>query len=58
MFFNRISKNPPAVSNQKDLSQWMCDMHNIVNKKLGKPIFDCTKVEERWHTGWRDGSCD
>ena len=53
-----MSKKPPAVNSQKDLSQWMCDMHNVVNKKLGKPIFDCNKVEERWHIGWKDGSCD
>lgn len=54
----RISKSPPAVGGQEELSQWLCKMHNIVNIKLGKPSFDCSKVEERWYTGWRDGSCD
>uniref|UniRef100_A0A0B7JU86 thiol oxidase n=1 Tax=Bionectria ochroleuca TaxID=29856 RepID=A0A0B7JU86_BIOOC len=26
--------------------------------KLGKPIFDCDKWQERWVTGPKDGSCD
>ncbi|XP_035209562.1 FAD-linked sulfhydryl oxidase ALR-like isoform X2 [Stegodyphus dumicola] len=53
-----ISKNPPRTSSQYELSQWMCQIHNNVNKKLGKPLFDCTSVDERWLHGWKDGSCD
>lgn len=29
-----------------------------VNRKLGKPDFDCSLVDERWRDGWKDGSCD
>jgi mitochondrial FAD-linked sulfhydryl oxidase len=36
----------------------MCDMHNRVNTKLGKQLFDCDRVMERWYDGWKDGSCD
>ena len=36
----------------------MCEMHNRVNVKLGKPEFDCSKVFQRWRDGWEDGSCD
>lgn len=48
---------PPKVDSQKDLALWFCQMHNKVNKKLNKPQFDCSRVDERWNTGWRDGSC-
>eukprot|EP00090_Calanus_glacialis_P014617 TRINITY_DN23444_c0_g1_i1.p1 TRINITY_DN23444_c0_g1~~TRINITY_DN23444_c0_g1_i1.p1 ORF type:complete len:191 (-),score=66.40 TRINITY_DN23444_c0_g1_i1:135-707(-) len=49
---------PPKVDSAKQFSQWMCEMHNRVNSKLGKPVFDCSKVFERWRDGWADGSCD
>lgn len=53
-----IKKCPPQTNSQLDLSQWLCRMHNIVNKKLGKPEFNCKFVNERWKDGWADGSCD
>ncbi|CAG9770495.1 unnamed protein product [Ceutorhynchus assimilis] len=49
---------PPKVENPEQLSQWLCRLHNKVNVKLGKEIFDCSKVNERWRDGWKDGSCD
>ena len=33
-------------------------MHNDVNKRMGKKLFDCSKIDERWLDGWKDGSCD
>lgn len=56
--FNRIEKEPPRTSSQVDLKLWLCWAHNQVNKKLGKPKFDCSKLDERWKDGWKDGSCD
>uniref|UniRef100_A0A1I7S9R3 Sulfhydryl oxidase n=1 Tax=Bursaphelenchus xylophilus TaxID=6326 RepID=A0A1I7S9R3_BURXY len=53
-----LKKNPPKLESRDALSQWMCEMHNRVNQKLGKEKFDCTKVMERWYDGWKDGSCD
>ncbi|KAJ8037696.1 FAD-linked sulfhydryl oxidase ALR [Holothuria leucospilota] len=53
-----LKTHPPDTSSRSNLQQWMCKMHNIVNVKLGKPKFDCSKVEERWKDGWKDGSCD
>ncbi|XP_015916991.1 FAD-linked sulfhydryl oxidase ALR isoform X2 [Parasteatoda tepidariorum] len=53
-----LTTDPPAVNSRHDLSQWMCQYHNKVNEKLGKPLFDCSKVDERWLHGWKDGSCD
>lgn len=56
-FFVRLKSSPPAVTNQESLSQWLCWVHNKVNQRTGKPMFDCSKVNERWRDGWKDGSC-
>lgn len=49
-----MKDKPPAVESRTTLSRWMCDMHNEVNGRLGKPEFDCDKVDERWLTGCAD----
>ncbi|XP_078451024.1 FAD-linked sulfhydryl oxidase ALR [Lampetra fluviatilis] len=54
----RIEMRPPDTSSRRGLSQWMCGLHNDVNRRLGKPQFDCSRVDERWKDGWSDGSCD
>ncbi|KAH0533756.1 FAD-linked sulfhydryl oxidase ALR [Cotesia glomerata] len=54
----QLKKRPPEVASQEQLNQWLCDTHNEVNKKLGKPIFDCRLINQRWRDGWLDGSCD
>ncbi|XP_055610530.1 FAD-linked sulfhydryl oxidase ALR [Uranotaenia lowii] len=57
-FQDEIKKFPPETKSQHALAQWLCRMHNRVNAKLGKPQFDCAKVDERWRDGPPDGSCD
>lgn len=54
----KSSGNEPRVSSREEFGRWMCEAHNAVNVKLGKREFDCGRWEERWRTGWRDGSCD
>jgi len=54
----RLKSNQPDTSNRHNLSQWLCRLHNGVNIRLGKPEFDCSRVDERWRDGWKDGSCD
>ncbi|XP_003790836.1 FAD-linked sulfhydryl oxidase ALR isoform X1 [Otolemur garnettii] len=54
----RICRNQPDTRTRACFSQWLCRLHNEVNRKLGKPDFDCSKVDERWRDGWKDGSCD
>lgn len=51
-------KNKVRTESREEFGQWMCEAHNDVNRKLGKKEFDCSKWEERWRTGWKDGSCD
>ncbi|XP_070579408.1 FAD-linked sulfhydryl oxidase ALR-like [Ptychodera flava] len=54
----RLQTDTPDTSNRHNFSQWMCRLHNSVSKRIGKPEFDCSKVDERWLEGWKDGSCD
>ena len=46
-----ISHNPPDVSSRPLLEGWLCRTHNEVNERLGKPVFDCRRVRERWRDG-------
>ncbi|XP_060799010.1 FAD-linked sulfhydryl oxidase ALR [Neoarius graeffei] len=55
---SRLKTNQPDTSSRHHLSQWLCHLHNGINVRLGKPEFDCSKVDERWRDGWKDGSCD
>ena len=47
------------LGGRRGLMRWMCEAHNEVNVKLGKPAFDCgaRSLEERWGKGPGDGSC-
>lgn len=49
--------HPPVTHSRVALQQWMCELHNEVNDRMGKDLFDCSKYEERWKTGPADGSC-
>ncbi|KAF7247986.1 hypothetical protein EG68_10985 [Paragonimus skrjabini miyazakii] len=53
-----MSKFPPKLDSRDALSGWLCMQHNLVNQKIHKPIFDCSRVLERWRYGWKDGSCN
>lgn len=53
-----LVSRPPQVNSNGDLSKWLCDIHNEVNERLGKPKFDCSRALERWRDGPKDGSCD
>ncbi|KAJ8251830.1 hypothetical protein GJAV_G00225890 [Gymnothorax javanicus] len=55
---SRLKTNQPDTRSRHNLSQWMCRLHNSINVRLGKPEFDCSRVDERWKDGWKDGSCD
>ncbi|KAG7504223.1 FAD-linked sulfhydryl oxidase ALR [Solea senegalensis] len=54
----KLKTNQPDTSNRFAFSKWLCHLHNDVNIRLGKPEFDCSRVDERWKDGWKDGSCD
>jgi FAD-linked sulfhydryl oxidase len=54
----RMQRRPPNVHSRATLAAWLCATHNEVNAELGKPTFDCARVDERWRDGPKDGSCD
>ena len=39
---------PPRVDSRHELSQWMCRVHNVVNRSIGKPEFNCSFIASRW----------
>ncbi len=49
--FKSSREFPPKVGNHDEFAGWLCAAHNIVNKRLGKPEFDCARVDERWECG-------
>lgn len=54
----RLKSHPPDTTDRLHFSHWMCHLHNEVNERMGKKLFDCSKIDERWLDGWKDGSCD
>ncbi|CAN6296071.1 unnamed protein product [Urochloa humidicola] len=43
-----LKANPVQAGSQDEFSQWLCYVHNVVNRSLGKPIFPCQRVTARW----------
>lgn len=43
-----MDKNPVDARSGPVFANWMCRVHNEVNKELGKELFDCNKVAEKW----------
>lgn len=42
---------PPKLDSRHDFMHWLCEAHNMVNRRLNKPVFDCEKLDERWDCG-------
>ncbi|PKA49786.1 FAD-linked sulfhydryl oxidase ERV1 [Apostasia shenzhenica] len=58
-FKDVLKANPVQVGSQAELSQWLCHVHNVVNRSLGKRIFPCQRVNARWgKLDCADHSCD
>lgn len=54
-----LKTDTPLTGSRSELTLWFCRLHNKVNKRLGKPTFDCKLVDERWRDGPKDtSSCD
>ncbi len=49
-FYEAQKKAPAKVESRTDLSVWMCDMHNVVNRQLGKSEMKCDIkiLDKRW----------
>ncbi|CAG8571974.1 10496_t:CDS:2 [Dentiscutata erythropus] len=49
---------PPQVSSREAASQWACAIHNMVNVRLGKEIFDCGSIADKYKCGCDDENDD
>jgi len=47
-FSHVVKACPPRVDSRQEFSQWMCRVHNVVNRSIGKPEFNCSFVTSRW----------
>lgn len=43
-----IKRVPVDARSGPSFARWMCVVHNEVNKELGKEVFNCSSVGERW----------
>ncbi|XP_059447543.1 FAD-linked sulfhydryl oxidase ERV1 [Corylus avellana] len=43
-----LRANPVQAGSHAEFSQWLCHVHNVVNRSLGKLIFPCERVDARW----------
>lgn len=39
---------PLQVQTRAAFQQWLCRSHNIVNRSLGKPVFNCDLADMAW----------
>ncbi|KAF9617999.1 hypothetical protein IFM89_039370 [Coptis chinensis] len=54
-----LSANPVQAGSQSEFSQWLCHVHNVVNRSLGKLVFPCQRVDARWgKLECRERACD
>jgi FAD-linked sulfhydryl oxidase len=53
--FSLILKQfPPQVSSRSAAAAWGCHVHNEVNKKLKKELFDCSNIGDFYDCGCAD----
>ncbi|KAJ1630615.1 ERV/ALR sulfhydryl oxidase domain-containing protein, partial [Pavlovales sp. CCMP2436] len=47
-----MEEMPPKVDTRAAFSIWMCELHNHVNERVGKPSFRCSlkELDETWRT--------
>ncbi|PWW75185.1 hypothetical protein C7212DRAFT_281924 [Tuber magnatum] len=50
-FQKLLVQYPPQTSGRVAASQWGCFVHNLVNQRLGKEVFDCMTVGEAYKCG-------
>jgi len=43
-----LQECPPNTESRGDFSTWLCRVHNKVNRRLGKEVFDCSLLRFRW----------
>jgi len=49
-----IKKYPPQIGSRNSAVGWACFVHNEVNKRLEKPLFDCNNIGDFYDCGCGD----
>lgn len=50
-FQSLLARHPPRVGSRKDVVQWTCEAHNLVNERLNKPQMNCDGIEKLYGCG-------
>ncbi|KAL7813916.1 ERV/ALR sulfhydryl oxidase domain-containing protein [Trichoderma aethiopicum] len=53
-FRGLLAKYPPQTSSRNAAAGWLCFVHNQVNERLKKPIFDCNDIGDFYDCGCGD----
>jgi FAD-linked sulfhydryl oxidase len=53
-FQKLLKKYPPQIGSRNAAAGWACHVHNQVNKRLEKPMFDCNKIGDFYDCGCGD----
>lgn len=53
-FQKLLERYPPQTSSRNAAAGWACLVHNEVNKRLHKKIFDCSKIGDFYDCGCGD----
>ncbi|KAI3329090.1 ERV/ALR sulfhydryl oxidase domain-containing protein [Xylariaceae sp. AK1471] len=53
-FQKLIKKYPPQIGSRNAAAGWACFVHNQVNKRLEKPLFDCNNIGDFYDCGCGD----
>ncbi|KAI1401786.1 ERV/ALR sulfhydryl oxidase domain-containing protein [Hypoxylon fuscum] len=53
-FQKLLARFPPQVSSRNAAAGWACHMHNQVNERLKKPLFDCNNIGDFYDCGCGD----
>jgi FAD-linked sulfhydryl oxidase len=53
-FQKLLAKYPPQTSSRNAAAGWACFVHNQVNERLKKPLFDCNNIGDFYDCGCGD----
>ncbi|KAI0428556.1 ERV/ALR sulfhydryl oxidase domain-containing protein [Xylaria sp. FL1042] len=53
-FQKLIKKYPPQIGSRNSAAGWACHVHNQVNERLEKPLFDCNNIGDFYDCGCGD----
>ncbi|KAF2166483.1 hypothetical protein M409DRAFT_31614, partial [Zasmidium cellare ATCC 36951] len=57
-FGELLKKFPPQVSSRSAAAAWACHVHNQVNKRLKKELFDCANIGDFYDCGCAEDEDD